>query len=217
MDESCETRNRRRWSAKSILNYLYRDDRRFLVALGLAVAKSFIVMVPQIAIWGMIGSLVVKYVQIPIELPHVPLIFSIIVPMNGKMAWSLYFMTVPFIVVLSIIGFESLLRAIDDRYVNVVISIVLFLLFLSPLRHVIVTAPATSIYFNEFAGGVTSSYTKYSLDLNTHIPKIASKWLINHIQHDDADYVGAVKENMMGIIKENEKKKGKGWFARFFS
>ena len=44
-----------------------------------------------------------------------------------------------------------------------------------------------------------------------------SKWLINHIQRDDADYVGAVKENMMGIIKENEKKKGKGWFARFFS
>lgn len=114
-----------------------------------------------------------------------PLIFSIIVPMNGKMAWSLYFMTVPFIVVLSIIGFESLLRAIDDRYVNVVISIVLFLLFLSPLRHVIVTAPATSIYFNEFAGGVTSSYTKYSLDLNTHIPKIASKWLINHIYDYD--------------------------------
>jgi len=47
--------------------------------------------------------------------------------------------------------------------------------------------------------------------------EILSKWLINHIQHDDADYVGAVKENMMGIIKENEKKKGKGWFARFFS
>ncbi len=38
-----------------------------------------------------------------------------------------------------------------------------------------------------------------------------------HIQHDDADYVGAVKENMMGIIREKEKKKGKNWFARFFS
>ena len=47
--------------------------------------------------------------------------------------------------------------------------------------------------------------------------EVLSQWLINHIQRDDADYVGAVKENMMGIIKENEKKKGKGWFARFFS
>jgi len=29
--------------------------------------------------------------------------------------------------------------------------------------------------------------------------------------------VGAVKENMIGLIKEKEKKKGKNWFARFFS
>lgn len=44
-----------------------------------------------------------------------------------------------------------------------------------------------------------------------------TKWLINHIKHDDADYVDAVKENMKGIIKEKERKKGKGWFARFFA
>ncbi|WP_202743886.1 bacteriohemerythrin [Acinetobacter calcoaceticus] len=49
------------------------------------------------------------------------------------------------------------------------------------------------------------------------LQEILAKWLINHIQHDDADYVGAVKENMMGIIREKEKKKGKNWFARFFS
>lgn len=42
-------------------------------------------------------------------------------------------------------------------------------------------------------------------------------WLINHIKHDDQDYVGAVKENMIGYIKTQEKKKGKNWFARFFS
>lgn len=47
--------------------------------------------------------------------------------------------------------------------------------------------------------------------------EVLSKWLINHIQHDDADYVGAVKENMIGIIKQKEKKTGKNWFARFFS
>ncbi len=46
---------------------------------------------------------------------------------------------------------------------------------------------------------------------------VLSKWLINHIQHDDADYVGAVKENIIGIVQRNEKKKGKNWFSRFFS
>ena len=53
--------------------------------------------------------------------------------------------------------------------------------------------------------------------IEKELHEVLSKWLINHIQHDDADYVGAVKINMMGIIKENEKKKGKNWFSRFFS
>lgn len=51
--------------------------------------------------------------------------------------------------------------------------------------------------------------------IEAELQEILAKWLINHIQHDDADYVGAVKENMMGIIREKEKKKGKNWFARF--
>lgn len=53
--------------------------------------------------------------------------------------------------------------------------------------------------------------------IENELQEVLSKWLINHIQHDDADYVGAVKLNMIGIINENEKKKGKNWFSRFFS
>ncbi|MDM1756390.1 MULTISPECIES: bacteriohemerythrin [Acinetobacter] len=53
--------------------------------------------------------------------------------------------------------------------------------------------------------------------IENELSEVLAKWLINHIQHDDADYVGAVKHNMMGIIRENEKKKGKNWFQRFFS
>lgn len=62
-------------------------------------------------------------------------------------------------------------------------------------------------------------YERFEMGHNVEeeLYEVLSKWLINHIQHDDADYVGAVKENMMGIIKENEKKKGRGWFARFFA
>jgi hemerythrin len=53
--------------------------------------------------------------------------------------------------------------------------------------------------------------------IESELSDVLAKWLINHIQHDDADYVGAVKENMIGIIKAKEQKKGKNWFARFFS
>ncbi|WP_343598464.1 bacteriohemerythrin [Acinetobacter sp.] len=43
-----------------------------------------------------------------------------------------------------------------------------------------------------------------------------SKWLINHIQHDDMDYVDAVRDNMLSYIRQQEAKKGRGWFSRFF-
>mgnify|MGYP000373188259 CR=1 FL=1 len=47
--------------------------------------------------------------------------------------------------------------------------------------------------------------------------RLLSKWLINHIQHDDQDYVNSVRDNMLQYLHAQEKKKGKGWFARFFS
>ena len=54
-----------------------------------------------------------------------------------------------------------------------------------------------------------------SIEIELH--EVLSKWLINHIQHDFADYLVAVKENMMGIIKKNKKKKGKSRFVQFYS
>jgi hemerythrin len=53
-------------------------------------------------------------------------------------------------------------------------------------------------------------------DVTAEIHKLLKSWLINHIKRDDADYVAAVKANMIGIISEKEKKKDIGWFRRFF-
>ena len=47
--------------------------------------------------------------------------------------------------------------------------------------------------------------------------RLLSKWLLNHIQHDDQDYVDSVRENMLLYLRNQEKKKGKGWFAKFFN
>lgn len=54
-------------------------------------------------------------------------------------------------------------------------------------------------------------------DIGEELYGMLSRWLINHIKRDDADYVAAVKANMVDIIKEKEtKQETKGWFARFF-
>ncbi|PKO48477.1 MAG: hypothetical protein CVU31_05220 [Betaproteobacteria bacterium HGW-Betaproteobacteria-4] len=54
-------------------------------------------------------------------------------------------------------------------------------------------------------------------DVGEELHQLLSRWLISHIKRDDADYVSAVKNNMISLIKEKEEKKQtKGWFARFF-
>lgn len=39
--------------------------------------------------------------------------------------------------------------------------------------------------------------------------RVLSKWLINHIQHDDQDYVEVVRDNMLSYLRTQEKKKAK--------
>jgi hemerythrin len=54
-------------------------------------------------------------------------------------------------------------------------------------------------------------------DVADELHAMLARWLVNHIKRDDADYVGAVKANMIGVIKEKEEKKETGgWFRRFF-
>jgi len=53
-------------------------------------------------------------------------------------------------------------------------------------------------------------------DIVDEIHHMLTSWLINHIRRDDADYVSAVRANMIGIISEKEKNKDEGWFRRFF-
>lgn len=54
-------------------------------------------------------------------------------------------------------------------------------------------------------------------DVTAEIHKLLSSWLINHIKRDDADYVLAVKANMLNIVAEKDKKEERGgWLKRFF-
>lgn len=51
-------------------------------------------------------------------------------------------------------------------------------------------------------------------DVAESLHQMLTSWLINHIRRDDADYVGAVKANMISIVSKN--KDDAGWFKRFF-
>lgn len=54
-------------------------------------------------------------------------------------------------------------------------------------------------------------------DVAVELHGMLANWLVNHIKHDDADYIPAVKANIGTIIKTNEANEGRGWLKRFFS
>lgn len=54
-------------------------------------------------------------------------------------------------------------------------------------------------------------------DISEELHAMLARWLVNHIKRDDADYVGAVKANMQGVVKQKEEKQETvGWLRRFF-
>ncbi|ATE61969.1 bacteriohemerythrin [Thauera sinica] len=53
-------------------------------------------------------------------------------------------------------------------------------------------------------------------DVGHELHALLANWLINHIKREDADYVGAVKANMIDVIAKKREQQGAGWFRRFF-
>ncbi len=88
-----------------------------------SIVRTFLAVVPTIVVWGIIGGLIVKNVKIPIELPHVPLIFQIIV-------WSIIFS----IVMTSYMSFSKYLKVqqafnykvIGESCIDVLVSFLFF-------------------------------------------------------------------------------------------
>ncbi len=53
-------------------------------------------------------------------------------------------------------------------------------------------------------------------DVGAELHNMLSRWLVNHIKHDDADYVSSVRANMQTETPPTEEKKQTSWFRRLF-
>ena len=62
--------------------------------------------------------------------------------------------------------------------------------------------------------GVLYQRFKSGEDIAQDLYDMLSNWLITHIQTEDQDYVGAVKEKMVGVVADPNRRKG--LLARFF-
>lgn len=108
-----------------------------------SLVKTLLALGPQLLIFGTIGYLIVTYVKIPIDLPHVPLIFQIIV-------WSIIFS----IVVTSYMSFAKYLKVVQAFNYKIVaescIDVLISFLFFIPqliLANGVLIGPVAYLFF----------------------------------------------------------------------
>jgi hypothetical protein len=107
---------------------------------------------------------------------------------------SVLFMLLPLVVMLSTLGYEAVLRKVDDRYTNSVIVAMAFFLTCLPLRHIIFNRPLTLCYFNEVSGGIHNAAERYTLDLNNQSSKVAEQWFTK--------YYAAQQDSLLSMQKQ---------------
>lgn len=108
-----------------------------------ATARGLTILVPQLIVFGAIGHYVLKEIQIPVELPHVPTIFAIIV-------WSI----LGSIVLTSYLSFAKYLRVVQafnylvvfESCVDVFVSFLFFIPQLL-LANVVLIGPVAYLFY----------------------------------------------------------------------
>ena len=101
--------------------------------------------------------------------------------MGSDIVCTVIFMMLPLLVMMAALGYEAVLRKVDDRYTNAVIVVLAFFLTCLPLRHVIFNRPLTLCYFNEVSGGIHNAAGRYELDVNNQSSKVAEQWFAQYM------------------------------------
>ncbi|MCM1338594.1 MAG: hypothetical protein NC191_02860 [Muribaculaceae bacterium] len=127
--------NNVRLNRKEILTFNF-------VKLGMTLLKTAVVLIPQILVFGAIGHQLTTKVSIPIDLPQVPLIYSIIV-------WSIIFS----IILTSYLSFAKYLRIKQGYNFKIIvescIDVLISFLFFIPqiiLANIILIGPVAYVF-----------------------------------------------------------------------
>lgn len=115
-----------------------------------------------------------------------PVVYIIYKKSNVYGGWRHILFSYPSFIALSAIGYESLLRLSESKYVRLAIVLVMAVLCYHPVRHMIVNHPLEYIYYNEFQGGVDNALGKYEMDYYYHSIRPGAEWLITNVVENDS-------------------------------
>jgi tetratricopeptide (TPR) repeat protein len=113
-----------------------------------------------------------------------PVFFVVYSDANLYGAWRhMMFVYLP-LVILSGLGYHYLFQRFPSKITTAVITLVIFILAIHPLRFSFRNHPYQYLYFNEWAGGIRGAYGVYETDYYFHSMQEASIWLEEFIDEE---------------------------------
>ncbi len=155
-------------------------------------SKFILITIPIVVILGFILALIFLFHNKKQWFAYFVLIFSTIFPVfwvtisNSNLygGWRhLIFMYLPF-VILSALGFSTLLGLMKNRLLKSIVLLCVFALSIHPLAHSIRNNPYQYVYFNQLTGSIKGAYGQHELDYYYHSLREASEWILENAEKD---------------------------------
>ncbi|MEG2069992.1 MAG: tetratricopeptide repeat protein, partial [Bacteroidales bacterium] len=107
-----------------------------------------------------------------------PIFWIIYSNANVYGGWRHAIFVYPPMVVIAGLGFNALIDLIKNKWGKMAVTVLPFVLLITPLIHIIKNHPYEYVYFNELAGGMNRAYGNYEMDYYYHSTREASEWIM---------------------------------------
>jgi tetratricopeptide (TPR) repeat protein len=113
-----------------------------------------------------------------------PIVYAEVQSMYYYNGWRHYLFTYPPLIVVTALGWESLVRMVNNGYVQKGIVAVALGFVCLPAMWMVKNHPNDVVYFNELVGGTKGAYGNYELDYYSNSCREAAEWIANQHPHD---------------------------------
>lgn len=154
--------------------------------------KSMGITIPLVVMAGLVMFLIfarkwfsgrdmLKYVFLVFTVVF-PLIFVVFEDSNLYSSWRQFLFIYPGLVLVSSLGFHALTKHIRNKYLSLILIVLLVLSAIHPVKFMIVNTPYSYIYYNQLVGGLRGAYGDYETDYYYISQTEASEWLIDYLE-----------------------------------
>ena len=116
-----------------------------------------------------------------------PVLIAVVTGPNIYSSWRQFLFVYPSIVLVAAAGFDFLFEKLRKKRTIVLVTALMFLLAVHPLRYMLANPSFYYIYYNQFTGGLKGAYGNYETDYYYVSQTKASEWLIGYLNRNEID------------------------------